>query len=79
MLVSSFNLSQSFIYTPLLFYKKQFKSEINSFCIWTLYTLTSYNVYENHHILPVLTLCLVSALCQNYAQLLRIQKSVHVL
>jgi hypothetical protein len=44
MLVSSFNLSQSFIYTPLLFYKKWFKSEINSFCIWTLYTLTSYNV-----------------------------------
>jgi hypothetical protein len=36
MLVSSFNLSQSFSYTPYLFYKKPFKSEINSFCIWTL-------------------------------------------
>ncbi len=36
MLVSSFNLSQSFNYTPYLFYKKQFKSEINSFCIWAL-------------------------------------------
>ncbi len=35
MLVSSFNLSQSFNYTPYLFYKNQFKSEINSFCIWT--------------------------------------------
>jgi len=34
MLVSSFNLSQSFNYTPHLFYKKRFKSEINSFCIW---------------------------------------------
>jgi hypothetical protein len=36
MLVSSFNLSQSFTYTPYLFYKKRFKSEINSFYIWTL-------------------------------------------
>jgi hypothetical protein len=36
MLVSSFNLSQSFNYTPYLFSKKWFKSEINSFCIWTL-------------------------------------------
>jgi hypothetical protein len=36
MLVSGFNLSQSFNYTPYLFYKKRFKSEINSFCIWTL-------------------------------------------
>ncbi len=35
MLVSSFNLSQSFNYTPYLFCKKQFKSEINCFCIWT--------------------------------------------
>ncbi len=35
MLVSSFNLSQSFNYTSYLFYKKRFKSEINSFCIWT--------------------------------------------
>ncbi len=35
MLGRSFNLSQSFNYTPYLFYKKQFKSEINSFCIWT--------------------------------------------
>ncbi len=32
MLFSSFNLSQSFNYTPFLFYKKRFKSEINSFC-----------------------------------------------
>ncbi len=31
MLVSSFNLSQSFKYTPHLFYKKRFKTEINSF------------------------------------------------
>jgi hypothetical protein len=36
MLVGSFNLSQSFNYMPYLFYKKWFKSEINSFCIWTL-------------------------------------------
>ncbi len=36
MLVSSFNLSQSFNYTSYLFYKKRFKSEINSFYIWTL-------------------------------------------
>jgi hypothetical protein len=36
MLVSSFNLSQSFNYMPYLFYKKRFKSEIDSFCIWTL-------------------------------------------
>ncbi len=35
-LVSSFNLSQSFNYTSFLFYKKPFKSEINYFCIWTL-------------------------------------------
>jgi hypothetical protein len=35
MLVSSFNLSQSFNYTPYLFYKKRLKSEINCFCIWT--------------------------------------------
>ncbi len=40
MLVSSFNLSQSFNYTPYLFYKKRFKSEINSFCIWTPHTET---------------------------------------
>jgi hypothetical protein len=37
MLVSSFNLWQSFNYTPYLLYKKRFKSEIDSFCIWTLY------------------------------------------
>ncbi len=36
MFVSSFNLSQSFNYTPYLFYKKWFKSQISSFCIWTL-------------------------------------------
>ncbi len=35
MFLSSFNLLQSFNYTPYLFYKKRFKSEINSFCIWT--------------------------------------------
>ncbi len=34
MLVSTFNLSQSFNYTPYLFYNKCFKSEINSFWIW---------------------------------------------
>jgi hypothetical protein len=37
MLVSSFNLLQSFNYTPYIFYKKLFKPEINSSCIWTLY------------------------------------------
>ncbi len=42
MLVSSFNLSQSFNYIPYLFYKKRLKSEINSFCIWTLVTGTVY-------------------------------------
>ncbi len=31
MLVSSFNLSQSFNYTPYLFYKKRFKSRDQSF------------------------------------------------
>ncbi len=41
MLVSSFNLSESFNYTLYLFYKKRFKSEINSFCIWTLVTLVA--------------------------------------
>ncbi len=41
MLVSSFNLFQSFDYTPYFFYKKRFKSEINSFCIWTLVQLTN--------------------------------------
>ncbi len=35
MLVSSFNLWQSFNQTLYPFYKKRFKSEINSFCIWT--------------------------------------------
>jgi hypothetical protein len=35
-LVSRFNLSQSFNYTPYLFYKKHFKSEINSFSIRAL-------------------------------------------
>ncbi len=35
MLVSSFTLSQSYNYTPYLFYKKWFKSGINSFCVWT--------------------------------------------
>jgi hypothetical protein len=35
MLVSSFNLSQSFNYAPYLFCKKRFKSEINCFCIRT--------------------------------------------
>jgi hypothetical protein len=34
--VSRFYLLQSFSYTPYLFYKKLFKSEISSFCIWTL-------------------------------------------
>jgi hypothetical protein len=35
MLVISFNLSQSFNCAPYLFCKKQFKSEINCFCIGT--------------------------------------------
>ncbi len=35
MLVSSFNFLRSFNYTPYLFYKKRFKSEIISFCLWT--------------------------------------------
>jgi hypothetical protein len=34
MLVNCFNFSQSFNYAPYLFYKKPFKSEINSFCLW---------------------------------------------
>ncbi len=33
MLVNSFNISQSFNYTPHLF-KKQFKTEINCFCTY---------------------------------------------
>jgi hypothetical protein len=36
MLVSSFNLSQSFNYAPYLFRKQRFKSEINRFCIRSL-------------------------------------------
>jgi hypothetical protein len=36
-LVSRFSLLQSFSYTHYLFYKKRFKKEINSFCIWILY------------------------------------------
>jgi hypothetical protein len=38
MLNSSFNLSQSFNYTSYIFYKKRFKSEINSYC--TVYGLS---------------------------------------
>ncbi len=48
----SFNLLQSFNYTPYLFYKNRFKSEINSFCIWTLTTfdnLNLINVSEPEH------------------------------
>jgi hypothetical protein len=37
MLVSSFNLSQSFNDMPCLFYK----NEINSFCIWTRFQFSS--------------------------------------
>jgi hypothetical protein len=33
-MVSRFNLLQSFNYKPYFFYKN--KSEINSFCIWTM-------------------------------------------
>ncbi len=40
MLVSSFNLLQSFNYAPYLFCKIRFKSEINCFCIRTLSLLT---------------------------------------
>jgi hypothetical protein len=32
---NSNSILQSFNYTPYLFYKKRFISEINSFCIWT--------------------------------------------
>ncbi len=39
-----FNLMQSFNYTPYLFYNKRFKSEINSFCIWTQQT----QLHEKH-------------------------------
>jgi hypothetical protein len=48
MLVSSFNLSKSFNYTPYLFYKKWFKSEINSFCIWTLTTVQHFAANAKH-------------------------------
>ncbi len=41
MLVSSFNLSQSFNDTPYLFYIKRSKSEINSFCIWAQFQFSS--------------------------------------
>jgi hypothetical protein len=36
MLISRFNILQSFNYTPFLFYKKRFKSEIISFWLCTL-------------------------------------------
>ncbi len=39
MLASTFNLLQSLNYTPYLFNKKQFKSEINSLCICALVAL----------------------------------------
>jgi hypothetical protein len=54
MLVSSFNLLQSFNYNPYFFYKKRFKSEINSFCIWTLVQLT---ISTNTLVLPTLGKC----------------------
>jgi hypothetical protein len=37
------NVGQQFNYTPYLFFKKWFKSEITSFCIWT-------QKYRNNHI-----------------------------
>ncbi len=47
MLVSSLNLSQSFNYAPYLYCKKQFKTEINCFCIRTLYAESVYIIkYE---------------------------------
>ena len=44
MMVSSFNLSQSFNYAPYLFYKKRFKSEINCFCTRTLDSSLSFSI-----------------------------------
>jgi hypothetical protein len=53
MLVSSFNLSQSFNYVPYLFCKTQFKSEINCFCIWSqFYFFASFrfNFFASHQL-----------------------------
>jgi hypothetical protein len=46
MLVSS--LLQSFNNTPYLFYKKRFKSDINSFCIWTQFLLRAQHSMLNY-------------------------------
>ncbi len=43
------NLSLSFNYTPYLFYKKRFKTEVNSFCM-------------DHVLLPRMTAWLVATL-----------------
>jgi hypothetical protein len=53
MLVSSFNLLHSFNNTHYIFYKKRFKSEINSFC--TVYGPSTpwgviYNSVSVHHV-----------------------------
>ncbi len=53
MFVSSFNLSQSYKYKPSLFYKKQFKSEITSFCTYMdpIHGTVDYSMrqYRNAH------------------------------
>ncbi len=53
MLVSRFNLLQSFNYTPYLFYKKQLKSEINSFCMWAL--CNHLHIVFNMYFMPSVT------------------------
>ncbi len=60
MLVSSFNLLQSFNYMPYLFYKQRFKYEISPFCIWTRDTVDSD---------PAETDSVEDVLCTKYLQL----------
>ncbi len=56
MLVSSLNISQSFNYTPYLFYKKRFNSEINSFCIWTPETVSPPETDSMQHVKYIICL-----------------------
>jgi hypothetical protein len=58
MLVSSFNLSQSFNYAPYVFCKKRFKSEINCFCIRTL-DVPHARLYTSYTALILLKTCLL--------------------
>jgi hypothetical protein len=76
-LVSCFNLLHSFNYTPYLFYKKRFKSELNSFCLWAmaqpcthnphLYTLGMENIsFHQYSGIKLAPTCVKNALGWTY-------------